>query len=154
ALVRVVRFEDVDAALPRVLWSSPVEEGRLFEVASLETRGFMYDDPFDLRQFQGTVTQRDSVISIDARDLRLPDSRATGGGRYTNGDERDYYDLDIQGETIAFDDLRWLYPNFPEEGGGEARIRIQTLDPQGTRWLFEDAHVRAPGAEAAGTHGT
>ena len=52
-----------------------MEEGRLFEVASLETRGFMYDDPFDLRQFQGTVTQRDSVISIDARDLRLPDSR-------------------------------------------------------------------------------
>ena len=152
-LVRVVRFEDVDAALPRVLWSSPVEEGRLVEVASLETRGFMYDVPFDLRQFRGTVTQRDSVISIDARDLRLPDSRATGAGRFINRAERDVYDLDIQGDEIAFRDLQWLYPNFPDEGGGKARIRIQTLDPRGTLWLVEDAHLRAPGTEVAGTFG-
>jgi len=152
-LVRVVRFEDVDAALPRVLWSSPVEEGRLFEVASLETRGFMYDVPFDLRHFRGTVTQRDSVISIDARDLRLPDSRATGAGRFIDRAERDVYDLDIAGDEIAFRDLQWLYPNFPDEGGGKARIRIQTLDPRGTLWLVEDAHLRAPGNEVAGTFG-
>lgn len=152
-LVRVVRFEDVNGTLPRVLWSSPVEEGRLFEVASLATHGFMYEDPFDLRQFRGTVTQRDSVISIDARDLRLPDSRATGAGRFINRAERDVYDLDIAGDEIAFRDLQWLYPNFPDEGGGKARIRIQTLDPRGTLWLVEDAHLRAPGNEVAGTFG-
>jgi len=152
-LVRVVRFEDVNAELPRVLWSSPIEEGRLFEVASLETRGFMYEEPFELRHFRGTVTQRDSVISIDARDLRLPGSRATGAGRFIDRAERDVFDLDIQGDRIAFRDLRWLYPNFPEEGGGKARIRIQTLDPRGTLWLVEDAHLRAPGTEVAGTFG-
>jgi len=152
-LVRVVRFEDVDAELPRVLWSSPVEEGRLFEVASLETRGFMYKEPFDLRQFSGTVTQRDSVISIDARDLRLPGSRATGAGRFVDRAERDIFDLDIEGDEIAFRDLQWLYPNFPDEGGGKARIRIQTLDPRGTLWLVEDAHLRAPRTEIAGTFG-
>src|SRR5690606_39407023 len=36
---------------------------------------------------------------------------------------------------------------------GQARIRIQTLDPRGTLWLVEDAHLRAPRTEVAGTFG-
>ncbi|HEX7089616.1 MAG TPA: translocation/assembly module TamB domain-containing protein [Longimicrobiales bacterium] len=152
-LVREVRFEDVDAVLPRVLWSSPIEEGRLFQVASLSTRGYLYEDPFVLTGFRGTVTQRDSLVSIDARDLRLPDSRATGVGRFINGDERDLYDLKIEGKEIAFRDLQWLYPDFPDEGGGTARIRIESLQPQGTLWMIEDARIRAPSTEMAGSFG-
>ena len=152
-LVREVRFEDVNAMLPRVLWSSPLEEGRLFQVASLSTRGYLYKQPFLLTGFRGTVTQRDSLVSIDARDLRLPDSRATGVGRFIKGDERDLYDLRIDGKEIAFRDLQWLYPDFPDDGGGTAQIRIESLQPQGTLWLFEDARIRAPGTEMAGSFG-
>lgn len=150
--VREFRFEDLNAVAPRVLWETPVEEGRLIQVASLSTRGYIWEDPFDLRDFEGTVTIRDSVVSFDAERFQLPESRGSAIGQIVFGDEETRYDIRIQGDQVRLADLQWLYPPLPAEGGGSLVFRIQSL-PQGTLWLVQDARVQAPGTEIAGTFG-
>lgn len=153
-LVRTLRFEDVNAVLPRALWESPREEGKLFQIASLSTRGYIYKDPFDLRDLRGAITIRDSLIAFEATHVDLPASRAAGIGRIITEDEEDEqnYDIQIDAEELAFADLRWLYPRLPEEGGGNLELRIQT-QPEGTLWLATDAQLHAPGTELAGSFG-
>lgn len=152
-LARELRFEDLDAVVPRVLWETPEEEGRLIEVEDLSAIGYIWEDPFDLRDLNATVTLRDSVITFDAPTVILPESRASAIGQYVNGEARDIYDIRIEADTVAFQDLQWLYPRLPEEGGGSLVLRIQSQDPSGTLWLAEDARLSAPGTNVAGSFG-
>ncbi|HEX7052072.1 MAG TPA: translocation/assembly module TamB [Longimicrobiales bacterium] len=150
--VRELRFEDVDAALAQVLWESPVEEGKFFDVTSLSTRGYIWEDPFDLRDLRSEVTIRDSVIAFDVERFRLPATYGSALGRVNTGEERTTIDIRVEGDQVAFGDLQWLYPPLPDEGGGNLVFRIQS-QPTGTLWLAQDAHLRAPGTEVAGTFG-
>lgn len=149
--VRVLRFDDVNAELPRVLWESPVEEGQLFQVANLSTVGYIWSTPFHLSEFQGVVTLRDSLLSFDVDHFRLPDSQGSGIGRIILEDEQ-VFDIRINGERVAMRDLQWLYPPLPDEGSGELVFRIQS-QPNGTLWLAQDAHIIAPGTEVRGDFG-
>ncbi|HEX7118070.1 MAG TPA: translocation/assembly module TamB domain-containing protein [Longimicrobiales bacterium] len=149
--VRVYRFEDVDAVLPRVLWESPVEEGKLIRVASLSTRGYIFETPFDLVDFGGVVTIRDSLIAFEAERFRLPNSRGSALGRVI-ADDGNFYDIRIVADAVDFADIQWLYPPLPDEGYGELVFRIQS-QPGGTLWYAQDAYVRAPGTEVRGDFG-
>lgn len=149
--VRVIRFEDINAQLPRVLWESPVEEGKLFQVAHLSTVGYIWDTPFRLNDLAGVVTVRDSLISFDVDRFRFPDSRGSGVGRIILDDEN-RYDILIDGDRVALADLQWLYPPLPDEGYGDLTFRIQS-QPGGVLWLAQDAHIIAPGTELRGDFG-
>jgi len=151
-LVRVLRFEEVDAEFPRVLWESPVEEGKLFRIRRLSTRGYIWKTPFELNDLAGVVTIRDSLISFEADRFRLPGSRGSGVGRIILGD-RNLYDIRIVGDEVQFADLQWLYPPLPDEGSGELVFRIQSQPEGGTLWLAQDAHLRAPGTVLRGDFG-
>lgn len=151
-LVREFRFEEVNGLFPRVLWESPLEEGKLIRIASLSTRGYIWKDPFELRDLRGAVTIRDSLISFDVSRFEMPASRGSGVGRVVTHDGRTEFDVRIEGDDVAFADLQWLYPPLPDEGGGNLVFRMQT-QPVGTLWLAEDARIRAPGMQLAGTFG-
>lgn len=150
-LVRVLRFEDIDGELPRVLWESPVEEGKLFRIRRLSTRGHIWETPFELQDLEGVVTIRDSLIAFDVDRFRLPGSRGSAIGRVILGDEN-HYDIRIVGDEVRFADLQWLYPPLPDEGSGELVFRIQS-QPGGVLWLAQDAHIRAPGTVLRGDFG-
>ncbi|HWV56869.1 MAG TPA: translocation/assembly module TamB domain-containing protein [Longimicrobiales bacterium] len=150
--VRVMRFESIDAEIPRILWETPAEPGSLIEIAAFATRAYIWKDPLELRELRGTITLRDSIFSFEAPHVRLPDSRAGGIGQLVFGEERTRVDVRIDGEDVAFRDLRWLYPPLPEEGGGTFTLRIET-QPVGTLWLATDARLSAPGTEIAGSFG-
>ncbi|HEX6938727.1 MAG TPA: translocation/assembly module TamB domain-containing protein [Longimicrobiales bacterium] len=149
--VRVYRFEDVDAVLPRVLWESPVEEGKLFRVSRLSTRGYIWDTPFQLEDLEGDVTLRDSLLAFDVDHFRLPDTRGSAIGRMILDDGR-FYDVRIVGDKVDFADLQWLYPPLPDSGYGELVFRIQS-QPGGILWLAQDAYIRAPGTVLRGDFG-
>lgn len=150
--VRTMRFEDVTARLGRVMWESPIEHGRLFDIEMVQGRGYVWRDPFEIRNGRGTVTMRDSIISFDMPDVSLPGSNAGILGRVVMRDGDDDFDIRIDGRRLAFNDLHWLYPGIPEEGGGSLVLRIQTR-PDGILWLAEDARLSTPGTRVAGTFG-
>jgi hypothetical protein len=65
----------VNGRLNRVVWESPIERGRLFDIQSLQARGFVWREPFVLRDARGTLTARDSMISFDVPEVELPRQR-------------------------------------------------------------------------------
>jgi len=149
---RELRFESIDADLPRIVWETPAEPGRLIEINSLSTRGFLWVDPFEVRNLRGAVTIRDSLIAFDVPAFALPESRGSAIGEIVTEDPRIRYDIRISADQLAFRDLEWLYPPLPDEGGGRGVIRIQT-QPEGTLYLVEGARLQTSGTNIAGTFG-
>jgi hypothetical protein len=150
--VRTMGFEEVHARLDRVIWESPVEKGRLFDIQSLQARGYIWRDPVVIRDARGTVTTRDSIIAFDMPDITLPSSQAGVLGRIVVRTGPNDIDVKVDGRRLVFSDLNWLYPNLPAEGGGTLTLRIQS-QPDGILWLAEDARLTAPGTRIAGTFG-
>jgi translocation and assembly module TamB len=152
-LVRTFGFRDVNARLNRVIWESPIEPGRLFDVASVQARGYVWREPVVIRDARGTVTTRDSVITFDMPDVSLPSSNAGILGRVvTRPGQPTQVDIRVDGRRLVFADMQWLYPNLPQEGGGTLTLRIQS-QPRGVLWLAEDARLSAPGTQVAGSFG-
>lgn len=152
-LQRVIRFEEIQARLPRMLLESPTEPGQLFEVASLSTRGFIWTEPIEVREVRGTFTLRDSILAFDAPRLDLTDSRAAAVGTLVFGGDHLRLDVRLDAEDVALADLRWLYPPLPEEGRGSFVFRMQSQEPGRTLWFAEDLVLTAPGTRLAGSFG-
>ncbi len=152
--VRVLRFEELDARLPRIVWDAPGEDTRLIEVGSLSTRAFVWDTPAEIQALAGVITLRDSLISFDAAMARLPNSELGLVGQLIVQDSGNRYDIDIDGRDLAFSDFQWLYPSLPEEGGGTLQFRMQTQEDPGTMlWLVREARLRTGGTDVAGSFG-
>ncbi len=152
-LVRTWRFEEVDARLPRIVWEAPGEDTRLIEIDRLSTRAFLWDTPLEIREAEGVVTIRDSLVSFQVPRARLPRSELALVGTIILDGADNLYDIQIEGERVAFDDFQWLYPPLPEEGGGTLQLRIQTQDSGSILWLAREARLQAQGSEIAGSFG-
>lgn len=151
-LARVMRFDDLNARLDRVIWESPIEEGRLINIQSLRTRGYVWRDPFIVQDMRGTLTMRDTLVAFDMPEVELPGSRASVLGRVILREGGNDIDMRIEGSRVAFNDLRFLHPQVPEEGGGSVLLRVKS-QPDGILWLAEDARLSTPGTSLAGSFG-
>ena len=150
--VRTLRFEELNGRFPRIVWEAPEEEARLIEIAELSTRAYIWETPAHVEALEGFVTLRDSLVSFDLPDVRLPSSRLSVVGQVIIGDEN-RYDVQIEGPDVAFGDFQWAYPPLPEEGGGNLRLRIQTQSPGSVLLLAEDARLSTAGTEVSGSFG-
>ena len=150
---RVLRFEDVEGRLPRIVWQSPDDDAKVIRVGELAARAYIWETPVEVRRIEGLVTIRDSVLSFEAPRVQLPDSRLEMVGRVTVGAAGNRYDIQAEGDDLAFADFQWLYPPLPEDGGGALRFRIQSQGTDNILWLAEDARLRTGGTRVAGSFG-
>ncbi len=151
-LVRTMRFEALNARLPRIVWETPDESTRLVEVGELTTRAFIWETPMHVEAVEGVLTMRDSLLAFEAPTARLPRSELGLRGTVIVGEEN-LYDIQIDGRDLAFSDLQWLYPGLPEDGGGTMQVRIQTRDDGSILWLARDARIQTGGTEMSGSFG-
>lgn len=153
-LARVMRFENIDAQLNRVIWESPAEDGRFFDVRHASSRGYVFRDPLQLRDARGRVAIRDSIVTLDFSRVELPASRAALFGQVVTARGQNYYDIQIDTDRFNFADIRWVYPALPERGSGAARLRIQSQRALGsTLWYADRARIRTETSSVAGTFG-
>ncbi|HUG40622.1 MAG TPA: translocation/assembly module TamB domain-containing protein [Longimicrobiales bacterium] len=152
-IARVLRFEDVNGRLPRILWNSPRTDGKLIRVAQLATKAYIWDAPVDVRRVEGTLTIRDSLLSFAAPRVQLPGSELSMVGRVIVDSHGNRYDIEAHGDDISFADFRWLYPRLPREGGGAMRFRMQSQEGGNMLWLARDARLRTGGTRVAGSFG-
>ena len=152
-LAKVMRFDSLYGSLSRVVWESPAEEGKLFDVRSMRGRSFIWRNAMEIAGVRGTVTMVDTIVAFDMPDVRLPASRGSVVGRVIMEEGQNFYDIRIDMRTFTFADLDWLYPRFPETGGGSGTMLIQTQRPEGVLWLFRDARIATRGTRVAGTFG-
>jgi autotransporter translocation and assembly factor TamB len=149
----VMRFDQVRADFDRIIWESPIEEGRLFTVRQATGRAFVWEDPVTVTGLQGRVSTRDSVVVLDLSRVEFGGSRASVHGRVIQETGQNYFDILVDGRNLNFRDLRWLYPRMPTEGNAVATLRIQTQRPKGILWHVSNARVTAPGTRMAGSFG-
>jgi hypothetical protein len=153
-LARMMRFRDIDAQLSQVLWESPTEPGRLFEVERVSGTGFVFRDPFTLRHAEGRLALRDSLVSLDFPRVELPGSTAGIFGTVVQARGQNWYDLQLDSDNFTFRDLGWISDRLPEDGGGSIRLRIQSQRASNsTLWFAENARIRTSGSSIAGSLG-
>ena len=114
---QVMRFHDIDAAFPKVLLAHPDTARIIVDVASAK----MIAEPFrppaaDIRGLSGRLEVTSDSLHFLGWRVILPDSRLMVEVRYSpnSGALRGA----LHAETLAFADLRWLYPRLPAEGRG------------------------------------
>ncbi|HEX6557813.1 MAG TPA: hypothetical protein VF021_00080, partial [Longimicrobiales bacterium] len=152
-IAQVMRFDSLYGELSRVIWESPVEDGKLIDIRSLAGRGFVWREAMHVRGMRGTVTLRDTIVAFDIPDARLPSSNASLVGRVIMEEGQNFYDVRVDSRSFAFRDLQWLYPKLPDNGGGSGVLRIQSQRPRGTLWLATNTRIAAPGTRLAGSFG-
>jgi len=151
-VVREMRFESIDAALPRLVIESPGEEGRLFRIQRLSTDAYVYETPARIEHVQGVVTMRDSLVSFELDELRLPETRASGVGRLRTEPET-RLDLELDIDRVAMSDLRWLRPDLPAQGGGSGILRVLQRDDGSTLVQARQLDLQGPGTRMRGSFG-
>lgn len=151
-LERVMRFRHVHASIPRLLLSSPLEHGQLFQIDTLATTAEIWKQPAQLRQAHGTFALRDSVLSFHFDPVVLPDTRAVVFGRIIVTAPEPLLDIQIDADTVAFADLKWLSPDLPTTGGGRVHLRIESV-PGGVLYSARDLSLRAPNTRVLGDVG-
>lgn len=152
-LARVMHFDSVNALLPRVVWESPMETGKLFTVQSASTRAYIYKDPALVRDLEGTLAIRDSVTALRFERVELPSSRAAVVGEVVRVEGANRFNLTIDGRQLVFRDLKWAYPNLPDSGSASMNLRIQSQEPKGLLIYATDARITAPGTSMSGSFG-
>jgi hypothetical protein len=151
-LGRVMHFDNLQGRVTRALWESPIEPGRMFEIGDVNGLAFVYKQPVKITGARGRLTMRDSVVTLDFPDVRLPSSHGAVMGRVVMNRGRNVFDIQLDLDNFAFRDMDWLYDKLPAQGGGRGRMRIQTLR-RGTLFLAENARLATPGTNVAGSFG-
>jgi len=152
-LARVMHFDSINALLPRVVWESPIERGKLFTVQRASAKAYIYEDPALVRDLQGTLAIRDSITALRFERVELPSSRAAVVGEVVRVEGANRFDLTVDGRQLVFRDLQWAYPNLPDEGNATMNVRIQSQRPKGLLVYATDARITAPGTRMAGSFG-
>ncbi|HSA55590.1 MAG TPA: hypothetical protein VLE53_07785, partial [Gemmatimonadaceae bacterium] len=121
-LRQTMDFREINARIPRLVVAHPDSEAIALRVARLSMRATPFRAPdLAVHDLRGDVRIGEDTIALRDVALRLPDSRLAGTITYhvSAGD----VDVDVEGDTIAFADLRALYPPLPERGGGRLHLR-------------------------------
>jgi translocation and assembly module TamB len=91
------------------------------------------DPPFKFRNVQGTVRVKDTVARLDIAHFDLPGSVGSAKGRVEWGGNRpNRYNIEVRGDSVALNDVAWVYPTLPRTGGGKMNLTIKT-DPTDDR---------------------
>jgi hypothetical protein len=144
----------VPAATVTELFIGPDERGGTYlKVDTLQGDVRLWrDPPLRVRQLTGELSLREGVLRFNAPRVVLPTSELRSVGAIDLREEEPAYDVLVAGEQIAFADMQWLYPRFPDEGGGALQLRLHTR-PEGFFFFARDIDLRARGTRVQGQFG-
>lgn len=158
--LRTMNFEAMQARVSRIRFAPGTERGSRLHVDSVSTRAQVFRDPAELVHGRGIVALLPGHIELDFPVLRLPTSALSVSGVVRSDRFPEWfdpagapmYDLAFRSESVRLQDLQWLYPLFPDQGGGAMSMRIEHR-PEGLMFLFRDARLALPRTRIAGSFG-
>ncbi len=151
--LRMMRV-DASSALVTELYISPDERGGTYlKVDSLQGDVRIWrDPPLQIRQLTGEMNLREGLLRFNAPRIVLAASEIRSVGEIDLNEEDPVYDILLASEQVAFPDMQWLYPLFPDEGGGSLQMRLHTR-PEGFFFFARDIDLHAPGTRVTGQFG-
>ena len=120
------RWQRLDVALSHIRLADPDSDrfGRFFAIDSL--RVAESDPPFDFRDIRGSLRQAGDSIWIDVPHFDLPASTGKASGKLWWGSDLPLrYDIAVHGDSVALNDVAWVYPTLPTTGGGSLDLYIR-----------------------------
>ena len=106
---------------------SDVSSGQQFIIDTLSVDE--HEPTFQFRNFSAQVRHRADSVWFQVPHFELPASRGSGTGKVWWGSDLPMrYDVAIRGDTVALDDVNWVYPTLPRTGGGSLNLLIKN-DP-------------------------
>lgn len=125
SFARTWRWSKLTAIVSRIRLADPDSDklGRLFvfdTVHAVES-----DPPFEFRNIRGTLRNLGDSIWVDIAHFDLPQSTGAGKGKIVWGNDLPIrWDLTVRGDSVALNDVAWVYPTLPRTGGGKVMLHI------------------------------
>src|SRR5690625_4965785 len=146
-----MEFSNLYAELPQVTIARPDIEGMPVEVASFAGIAQPFHPPAAvINDLSGSFLLRNDTLHFRNIAGELPATDLEGNGFYTF-DAGDLY-LELDAHPVALNDLRWLYPPLPEEGGGSLKLALKMASTT-TTVVAEEIDLTLNGASATGKLG-
>jgi translocation and assembly module TamB len=122
---RTWRWNKLSAVVSHMRLADPDSDklGRLFVFDTLQA--IESDPPFHFRNVRGTMRNLGDSIWIDVAHFDLPQSTGAATGKIVWGSDLPVrYDIAVRGDSVALNDVAWVYPTLPTTGGGKVNLRI------------------------------
>ena len=125
-----LRWSKINGELPRIRIADP-DSARLGQMITFRNvRMEELEPPFSFRNGNGTVRKQGDSIFLDVTHFDLPASTGSARGKiWWGGRMPTRLDILIRGDSVALNDVAWVYPTLPRTGGGRTDLRI-TRDPK------------------------
>jgi hypothetical protein len=151
--LRTMTFR-VDTANVSQLSVAPDERGGLFLriLSGAGDANLFRGEPLRLRQVKGQLALRDGIVHYQAPSVTLPHSQLDTEGTVDISGGGLRYDILMNSEGAALDDLRWLFPRYPTSGRASFNAAIETR-PEGLYVRMRNLKLTAPGTRASGAFG-
>ena len=148
---QVQDFRDVTGRFPLVRLKHPDHESMRVEVDSLAMVALPFRPPAAVvRQARGVFELTGDSLWWRRAQVRLPGSSAELSGRY--GFASSALTLEARARPVALDDVRFIYPALPTDGGGTLDAVVQ-MDTLRQRYTVRGMDVKTEGAAFAGDIG-
>jgi translocation and assembly module TamB len=151
-----LRWTNLDIVLNRLLFRHPDSTGRQFKIARLDVDES--SPPFAFRNIRGGALWRGDSIWIDFKHFDLPGSTGRAAGKVDWADNRPIrWDIRVTADSVALEDLAWVYRTLPRTGGGVMQLRIHNeRDLRIMDYAITNMDVRTTGSRLRGamTFGT
>jgi translocation and assembly module TamB len=145
------RFSKVNASLSYARIADPDSAGRLFRIAKANLESF--DPPLSIRNASGDVRHVGDSIWLQSPGFDLPEShgRVPYGKLVWGGGIPMRYDIHIVGDKVAMNDIAWVYPTLPTQGGGRMDLYINnTKHPRVMDYAIKKMDVRTTSSRLIG----
>ena len=146
---RTSRWADISGVITRLRFRHPDSTGRLFDIASLQVNETV--PPFDFKNLHGTALWRGDTVWFDTPRFTLPGSvgAAVGKVEWPTGDM--FWDVRVRSDTVALNDLHWIYRTLPRAGGGSMKLHVKSrANPDVIDYVITDMDVRSNGSRLRG----
>ena len=152
SLRQTMEFRDINARIPRLVYAHPDSSAMSFRVNQLSMLATPLEAPdVVVRNMEGDVRITDDTVTLRGVDLTLPESRIKGALTYhvSAGD----VELDLKSDTLTFADIRAVYPELPERGGGRLDLKANIRDTATSEYEFTNARLAVGDSRVAGRLG-
>ncbi len=148
---RAWRWTALQLDVPRARLAYPDSSGMHFQIVRLDVDES--DPPFAFRDVVGDVRILRDTLLVDLAHFALPGSAGRAAGRVTwSRGQPARYSFHIEGDSVALQDVAWINPAIPTEGGGRLLLDIRntTGDARAIEYQITQMDVRSHRSRLSG----
>ncbi|HJU90539.1 MAG TPA: translocation/assembly module TamB domain-containing protein [Gemmatimonadaceae bacterium] len=150
-LKKTSRWTELDLIASFVRIADPDTAGQFVDIAKLDVAES--DPPFVFSNLRGPVSIVRDTVRLDVKHFDLPASTGRARGLVTwKGPGPTRYDVHVWGDSVTLNDINWVYPTLPREGGGSMELHIKNdeRNPRVLNYAITKMDMRAASSRLLG----